>query len=884
MLEDDLKISSDEEEAEQQVSDKPKARGTAISAASGSSSESESSSESDTDESESSSSDSDYNQASRTHTPEPEPSANKWQLDSWLNKVQAQTKPLLPLQQEHATAAIPQRTSPGREAPGVGTSVKTKPCGSTSTPAPAPAAPTLERKEPRGALCPGREKAKAKLSQKASGEGQRSKMRMSPGLLSGPEVTTPRRITTGKKQPRRTERSNSVEENQSQTWSRTNQQSPAAREREKDLLPLPSLELQNPPRPRSKPPSGKTAPRKEPRSATNTNNNTATTPAALQQTPTPIPAVSVNQQDKKKHRGPSSKITPKSREFIETDSSSSECHSDSDEAIKVPALPPQTARSAISTHTLSSAHTHTPLLPCLTSAGSMGPSGGKGLQVKDSSSVIANSSSSNGSIGACGNTLSVSNISGSFGPSVPDPGGSGVPCKESMSPPSNIGNEAPLSPLREYQEVQSLWVKIDLSFLSRVPGQGPGDRAKVERDGSERQGERTERQKQAERERQKLPKAEKQEEENERLAQDRERQMDREDRGEKVCQGLGVLDTPPVLEQSNPRLAGRTERAESGGKHRVPAAGTMVVPAEKHTSKSKRKHKTEHSEASVNGNKKLRLDKDCLLLPPCISPIHNHKNSTTNSSLNRKQSRRRDDKLLPPLLSPLSDGPPRKRTCDSSSSLSQEGAATLPCSSSSSSSSSHRHRRGEEKASSNARNGSEVDTRNEKSSGDSYHANGPSDSEVWSEACRPRLSFSDTVHSADYYMQEAKRLKHKADALMDKFGKAVNYADGALSFIDCGNAMERDPLEAKSPYTMYSETVELIRYAMRLKNFASHSATVAEKKLAVLCNRCLSLLYLRMFHLKKDHAVKYSRSLMEYFKNSAKSSHQAPSPWRTNGK
>lgn len=46
---------------------------------------------------------------------------------------------------------------------------------------------------------------------------------------------------------------------------------------------------------------------------------------------------------------------------------------------------------------------------------------------------------------------------------------------------------------------------------------------------------------------------------------------------------------------------------------------------------------------------------------------------------------------------------------------------------------------------------------------------------------------------------------------LDKFGKAVNYADAALSFIECGNAMERDPLEAKSPYTMYSETVELIR-------------------------------------------------------------------------
>ncbi|XP_034739232.1 AF4/FMR2 family member 2 isoform X2 [Etheostoma cragini] len=950
MLEDDLKISSDEEEAEQQVSDKPKARGTALSGASGSSSESESSSESDTDESESSSSDSECNRASRTHTPEPEPpSANKWQLDSWLNKVQTQPKPLVPPQKDHGTGTItqgPRTFSPRSEAPGVGAPAKTKPCGSSSTPV--PAAPTVEHKDTRGAFCPGREKAKAKLSQKASGEGQRPKMRMSPGLLSVPEVLTPRRITTGKKQPRRTERSNSVEDNPSQTWSRTNHHSPAARE--KDLLPPPSLELQNPLRPRSKPPSGKTAPRKEPRSATNSNSNTVTPPAAVQQPPVPIPAVSVN-QDKRKHRGPSTKITPKSREFIETDSSSSECHSDPEEAVKNPTLPPQTTRSAMNTLTLSNTHVHAPLLPCLGSAvsiGGLGTFGGKGLRVKDGSNVTTNGSSgsyssisagSNGSSSSC-NSLSVSNISGSFGTSVPDPGGLGAQSKEpeSMSPPSNIGHEVPLSPLREYQEIKSLWVKIDLSLLGRVPGQGSGERSRVEmpeRDGSERRdrerqaererigGPEREKQKQAEREwpglRERLPKGEKQEEENERLVQDRERQgdrdrlaererqMDREDRErlglgerererttgrdrEKVCQGVRVLDNPSVQEQSNPRLADRMERGENGGKHRRQAAGNMVVPTEKHTSKSKRKHKSDHSESSTNGNKKLRLDKDCLLLPPCISPIHNHKNSSTDS-LNRKQSRRRDDKLLPPLLSPLSDDPPRKRTCDSSSSLSQDATAAgmLPssASSSSTSSSSHRHRRGEGKASSHARNGSEVDTHSEKPSGDGYHANGQSDSEAWSEPAehrRPRLSFSDTVHSADYYMQEAKRLKHKADALMDKFGKAVNYADGALSFIECGNAMERDPLEAKSPYTMYSETVELIRYAMRLKNFTSHSASVAEKKLAVLCNRCLSLLYLRMFHLKKDHAVKYSRSLMEYFKNSAKSSHQAPSPWRTNGK
>uniref|UniRef100_A0A3B3V8Y7 AF4/FMR2 family, member 2 n=1 Tax=Poecilia latipinna TaxID=48699 RepID=A0A3B3V8Y7_9TELE len=569
-----------------------------------------------------------------THFANPEPpSTNKWQLDSWLNKVQAQTKPLVPTQQEH-----------------------------------------------HGAGYPGREKAKAKLGQKASGEGQRSKMRLSPGLLSGQEVPAPRRNTTGKKQPRRAERSSSVEENQNQAWSRTNQH--------------------------------------------------------------------------RKHRGPSTKITPKSREFIETDSSSSssECQSDGEEATKILSI--------------------------------LGTFAATGLRVKDGVSTV-----------------------GSGGDGVSNGQGKDA---EPASPPSNVGHDVALSPLREYHEVQSLWVKIDLSFLSRVPEQTAGERARigvVEREGNAGR----------DRERQKLTKGERQEEENERLVKDkerqgeRERQTDREDRErfgfgerertvardrEKISQGMGVLDNPPGQEQGNPRLAGRTERLENGGKHRRQAAANM---------------------------------------------------------------------LLPPLLSPLSDEPPRKRACDGGPSLTEEAGAVgmLPCSASSSAAaaSSHRHRRGEGKATAHARNGG-VSVLLEVSEYEMAWIYSHSGNAGPTRVVFLFLLFS-RVHSAEYYMQEAKRLKHKADALTDKFGKAVNYADGALSFIECGNAMERDPLEAKSPYTMYSETVELIRYAMRLKNFTSHSATVLEKRLAVLCNRCLSLLYLRMFHLKKDHAVKYSRSLMD---------------------
>ncbi|KAK6298693.1 hypothetical protein J4Q44_G00302030 [Coregonus suidteri] len=769
MLEDDLKISSDEEDTEQQAAEKPKPRSTPLSipvatsrtsdpghssGASGSSSESESSSESDSD-SESSSSDSECNGASRTATPEPEPpSTNKWQLDKWLNKVTPHNKALINTQPERESHGLsssqPEHSQQAPEAPG------------KSKPGPTALLALTDPKE-RALLSPIREKAKPKTGPKVS-EGKSSKVKSPAAVAVEP---APARRSLGKKQPKKVERSSSLEEHTS--WSKPINPTISTTPKEKDPPPL--LE---PPKSRTKSTSGKTAPRKEPRTTT----TTTITPAP----PPPAPVL-----DKKKHRGPS-KIIPKSKEFIETESSSSECHSEPEELVKI----------------------HNPPCP--------GPSSLQTLKAaKDCNS----------------NILSVSNLTStcSTSISIPDPGAADLLGDPLFSPVPIVQNEL-LSPLRDFEDIKSLWVKIELSFLSRIPGQDPPE-------------------------------------------------------------------PPPV--KVEPR-----EPHEPSTKHRRQSpASLQSTPVEKPPSKAKRKHKANHCDA-VGGSKKLRLGKDPMLLPPCISPIHNHKNISTKVSL-RKQPRKREEKreLLPPLLSPLSDEPPvRQRRTSECSSVSQEGGAssatsnlllpTLSCSlppfsSSSSSSSSHKHRsKGESKSFSHSKTSSEEDTHSKPSG--SFHGNGQSDSDVWSnpsslsmdhmEPRRPKLMFNNTVHNADYYMQEAKKLKHKADALMEKFGKAVNYADGALSFIECGNAMERDPLEAKSPYTMYSETVELIRYAMRLKNFTSHSATVAEKKLAVLCNRCLSLLYLRMFKLKKDHAVKYSRSLMEYFKKSP----QAPSPWGANGK
>uniref|UniRef100_A0A8C9VMS5 ALF transcription elongation factor 4 n=1 Tax=Scleropages formosus TaxID=113540 RepID=A0A8C9VMS5_SCLFO len=133
------------------------------------------------------------------------------------------------------------------------------------------------------------------------------------------------------------------------------------------------------------------------------------------------------------------------------------------------------------------------------------------------------------------------------------------------------------------------------------------------------------------------------------------------------------------------------------------------------------------------------------------------------------------------------------------------------------------------------------------------------------------------MHSADHYLQEAKKLKHNADALMDRFEKAVYYLDAVVSFIECGNALERSAQEAKSPFPMYAETVELIKYTMKLKSYMAPDATSADKRLAVLCLRCQALLYLRLFKLRKESALKYSKTLTEHLKNSLSNS-QAPSP------
>nr|XP_060635254.1 AF4/FMR2 family member 1 isoform X5 [Anolis sagrei ordinatus] len=130
---------------------------------------------------------------------------------------------------------------------------------------------------------------------------------------------------------------------------------------------------------------------------------------------------------------------------------------------------------------------------------------------------------------------------------------------------------------------------------------------------------------------------------------------------------------------------------------------------------------------------------------------------------------------------------------------------------------------------------------------------------------------------AEFHLNEAKRLKHKADAMTEKVGKAFKYLDSALSFIECGISLESDPVLPKPAYSIFADTIELIKFIMTLKSFADSSTTTPEKIFIVFCMRCQAILYMAMFRYKKDTAIKYSRTLNEHFKSSSKIT-QAPSP------
>ncbi|RLW02822.1 hypothetical protein DV515_00006701 [Chloebia gouldiae] len=297
----------------------------------------------------------------------------------------------------------------------------------------------------------------------------------------------------------------------------------------------------------------------------------------------------------------------------------------------------------------------------------------------------------------------------------------------------------------------------------------------------------------------------------------------------------------------------KAEKKSAPEKH---AREAQKQPSDKSSTKGKRKHKQNEDENRASESKKTKLEE---------KTPSGHKNSSSRES--SKPSAVKEKDLLPSPAAPAlqkdskQEHSSRKRTVSQSSSLKSSSNPGKESSSGSKSSSSSKQKKTEGKGSSSAKEAKEKILNNSSSC--------PPASAQATESAKSRrakLVFDDRTYSADHYLQEAKKLKHNADALSDRFEKAVYYLDAVVSFIECGNALEKNAQESKSPFPMYSETVELIKYTMKLKNYLAPDATAADKRLAVLCLRCQALLYLRLFKLKKESALKYSKTLTEHLK------------------
>lgn len=141
-------------------------------------------------------------------------------------------------------------------------------------------------------------------------------------------------------------------------------------------------------------------------------------------------------------------------------------------------------------------------------------------------------------------------------------------------------------------------------------------------------------------------------------------------------------------------------------------------------------------------------------------------------------------------------------------------------------------------------------------------------------------------YGPDHYLAEAKRLKHKADSSTDKEAKAFLYVDAVLHFARCGKAIEQnEESDSRSAIQMYSETLDLLRYTMRnfVNKHTHRSDRVPDKRLSVLCMRIQSILYMRLYKLRKDNVMRNVKMVTEHFRGPPKST-QAPSPYTSNTK
>ncbi|XP_062410345.1 AF4/FMR2 family member 1 isoform X2 [Sardina pilchardus] len=302
------------------------------------------------------------------------------------------------------------------------------------------------------------------------------------------------------------------------------------------------------------------------------------------------------------------------------------------------------------------------------------------------------------------------------------------------------------------------------------------------------------------------------------------------------------------------------KRAERGDAASVAVAAAAAAAAPAKASKKRSAEKEDKSQP----RKKLKLDKDTKrssspssvsIAPAC--PGSNKAEAPKTAAEEKECKKKRKKEKAPSsstLTAPAAQEPPAKGAghkrplADASKASSQTGDGEV------------KHKKSFSKRSEHTKTG-------KKSPKSSFAVPEPAQPKRTPASNRVLLKLDDRQYSVEHHMKEAKKLKHKADAMSEKVGKSFIYLEAALSFVESGIAMEMDPQTPKSAYTMFSETVVLIRFILKLRSYSDPASPAPEKDFAILCMRFQSLLQMAMFRYKREAALRYSRTLTDHFKS-----------------
>lgn len=121
-------------------------------------------------------------------------------------------------------------------------------------------------------------------------------------------------------------------------------------------------------------------------------------------------------------------------------------------------------------------------------------------------------------------------------------------------------------------------------------------------------------------------------------------------------------------------------------------------------------------------------------------------------------------------------------------------------------------------------------------------------------------------HDHSKYLNEATKLKHQADSEVNRTVQAMKYLDAVLYFILTGISMERCRCNISQVYTLYKETLNMIKFiSLKFQKLQNNSQTGSvATKLGVLSLRCQSLLYLKLYRLKRNEVREIHKNLTKY--------------------